>query len=132
MNVDVVALLEEGLRSVGRESLLSPGLEAHSTIALDFADCPSIMIDQIDGDVWLSASLDITEERWAAMALPILECVSEQSEFIASRAPSVFKRAGAVDLYALIGEAFLCDAPVFLQALEGFQERVRRLGDIIQ
>ncbi|RKP50339.1 hypothetical protein [Pararobbsia silviterrae] len=131
MHVDVVALLEEGLRMVGRESLISPGLEAHSTIALDFNDSASIMIDQIDGDIWFSATLEITDERWESAALAILECVSEQSEYIASRAPSIFKRPGLVDLYALVSENFLGDAEAFLSALEGFQARVHQLFEVI-
>jgi type III secretion system chaperone len=131
MHVDVVALLEDGLRSVGRESLLSPGLEAHSTIALDFADTASIMIDQIDGQVWLSAALDVTEQRWESAAVAVLACVSEQSEFIASRAPAVFKRSGAVDLYALVHPDYLTDSATFMRALEGFQDRVKRLVEAL-
>lgn len=132
MHVDVVELLEAGLRSVGRESLITPGLEAHSTISLDFVDSASIMIDQIDGDVWFSASLDVTEERWERCACAILECVSEQSEFVASRAPSLFRREGMVDLYALVSPRYLGDAQLFMQALEGFQERVRLLSETMR
>ena len=131
MHVDVVGLLEEGLRSVGRESLITPGLETHSTISLDFIDSESIMIDQIEGEVWLSASLDVTEERWERCAVAILDCVSAQSEFIASRAPSVFRRPGMVDLYALVSSRYLEEAPLFMQALEGFQERVRLLRETV-
>jgi hypothetical protein len=131
MHVDVVALLEDGLRSVGRESLLSPGLEAHSTIALDFADTASIMIDQIDGQVWLSAALDVSEQRWESSASAVLACVSEQSDFIASRAPAVFKRSGVVDLYALVHTSFLEDSATFMRALEAFQDRVKRLVEAL-
>ncbi|HTJ92619.1 MAG TPA: hypothetical protein VL424_05855 [Pararobbsia sp.] len=131
MHVDVVALLEDGLRSVGRESLMSAKLEAHSTIALDFADSPSIMIDQIEGEVWLSSSVEVTDERWERAAVAILDCVSEQSEFIASRAPAVFRRQGFVDLYALTSPRYLGDSDTFIRALEGFQARVRRLIEVL-
>lgn len=131
MHVDVVALLEEGLRLVGRESLITAGLEAHSTIALDFAESASIMIDQIDGEIWFSASLEVTDERWMSNALSVLEWVGEQSEFIASRAPGLFKREGVVDLYALVSQQFLSDAQAFLRAIEAFQARVNQLAAVL-
>jgi hypothetical protein len=131
MYVDVIGLLKEALREMGNESLMAPGLDAHSTIALDFDGAPSIFVDQIEGDVWLSGKLTVHDSRWAANAEAILACVSEQSDFIASRSPGIFKTDTTVDLYALISCRFLEDARGFLHALQGFQQRLHDLEEVL-
>ncbi|MEJ0004478.1 MAG: hypothetical protein WDN30_14700 [Pararobbsia sp.] len=131
MYVDVIGLLKEVLCSMGAESLMAPGLDAHSTIALDFEDAPTVLVDQIDGEVWLSGKLPVDDAQWVAKAPEILGCLSEQSNFIAARAPAIHKGDGTADLYALISNQFLNDAEGFLEALHGFHDRLKRLEEVL-
>jgi hypothetical protein len=131
MYVDVLTLLREALREMGNESLIAPGLDAHSTIALDFEDAPSVFVDQIDGEVWFSGKFTVHDALWAANAEAILACVSQQSDFIASRAPAIFKTDSTVDLYALVDSHFLEDARGFLHALQGFHQRLQSLAEVL-
>jgi hypothetical protein len=131
MYVDVIGLLKEALREMGNESLMAPGLDAHSTIALDFEGAPSIFVDQIDGEIWLSGKFTVHDAHWAANAEAILACVSQQSDFIASRSPGIFKTDATVDLYALVSCRFLEDARGFLHALQGFQQRLLNLAEVL-
>jgi hypothetical protein len=131
MYVDVISLLKDALRDTGNESMMEPGLDAHSTIALDFEGAPSIFVDQIDEEVWLSGKFTVHDSHWTANAEAILACVSEQSDFIASRAPGIFKTDSTVDFYALIHSRFLEDARGFLHALQGFQRRLQNLAEVL-
>jgi hypothetical protein len=131
MNVDMLSLLKDALREMGNESLIAPGLDAHSTIALDFENAPSIFVDQIDDEVWFSGKFAVHDALWAANAEAILECVSQQSDFIASRAPAIFKTDGAADMYALVHSHFLEDTHGFLHALQGFHQRLQSLAEIL-
>jgi type III secretion system chaperone len=131
MYVDVISLLQQSLREMGNESLMEPGLDAHSTIALDFDDAPSIFVDQIDGEVWLSAKFTVHDSHWRANAEAILACVCEQSDFIASRAPAIFRSDDTVDFYVLVSSRFLEDARGFLHALQGFQQRLQNLAEVL-
>ncbi len=131
MYVDVLTLLRGALQELGLESLLAPGIDLHSTIALDFENAPSIFVDQIDNEVWLSGKFSVHDALWAANAESILACISQQSDFIASRAPAVFKSDGTVDLYALVKGHYLEDVPRFLYALQGFHVRLQELGEVL-
>jgi hypothetical protein len=131
MYLDVLTLLKGALQELGKESLLAPGLDTHSTIALDFEDAPSIFVDQIDDEVWLSGKFDVHDALWAARAESILDCISQQSDFIAGRAPAVFKSGGTVDMYVLVRRNYLDDVPGFLYALRGFQARLEELAEVL-
>jgi hypothetical protein len=126
MHIDLIQLTREALISGGCDASLIETLDPHSPIELHFSDTPCLRIAMVDDQiVRLDAQLnEYAAQDFAGAASRLFEIATVPAIWTVNQAPSLVNIDGLLFLTAVVGEAYLHDGPAFMEAIEGFYERL--------
>ncbi|WP_130833471.1 type III secretion system chaperone SpaK [[Erwinia] mediterraneensis] len=132
-DIDIAALLRGALRESGCDEALLNNFDGHSTIELECADMPSILISKNNSDVWLWAKIyednSLVVQQKSADLLPLL---MEECAFSITEQLQLTLFEGHLVLKGLVKPDYLRDSKDFAIALETFFERLNQFLDVLR
>jgi len=132
MTLDLPKLVNEALQSLGCDPALIAELDGHSTITLDFDQLPSLLIAQMDEQIWLwSRIAEYSEAVVAHKASEILPELMRSDDSILGGHPSLCEGEGYLELRAILAPNYLESGERFGEALSFFFERLSAMTQLI-
>lgn len=132
-NIDIATLLRGALRESGCDESLLNNFDGHSTIELECADMPSILISKNNNDVWLWAK--IYEENSLVVqqkAAELLSLLMEECAFSTTDQLQLTLFESHLVLKGIVKPEYLNDSKNFAIALETFFERLNQFLDVLR
>lgn len=132
-NIDIAALLRGALRESGCDESLLNNFDGHSTIELECADMPSILISKNNSDIWLWSK--IYEENSLVVqqkAADLLSLLMEECAFSTTEQLQLTMFEGHLVLKGIVKPDYLHDSKYFATALETFFERLNQFLDVLR
>ncbi|CAI8937321.1 type III secretion system chaperone [Pseudomonas sp. IT-P253] len=131
--MDIARLLREALLHSGCTGAQLGHFDSHSTIEMHMRDVPNVCVGDVDGEVWVWAS--ITEARPRAFdhcAVDLWQFLLQGSPWSRSGQLHLCEVQGQLELRLMCNEQALCDAPHFAQALDAFVAAIEELCGILR
>ncbi|MGF0236986.1 hypothetical protein ACQR3P_27325 [Rhodococcus sp. IEGM1300] len=132
-SMDIAQLLREALLHSGCTGAQMGHFDSHSTIEMQMKDSPDISVGEVEGVVWVWAS--ITEARPHAFdhcAVDLWQFLLEGSPWSRSGQLHLCEVNGQLELRLMCNELALCDADHFAQALDAFVGSIETLCGILR
>ncbi len=132
MYIDIVTLVRDALLHSGVDESILTDFDGHSTIALDFENYPSLLISNVDGQIWIWSQLcDNTPGLLQHNAAQIQEKIMEGCQFAMTGQLQLTINSDTIELKGLVHPDYLTSGLRFADAMdEFFQQQETLLGVI--
>ncbi|MBG6245649.1 type III secretion system chaperone SpaK [Candidatus Symbiopectobacterium sp. 'North America'] len=121
MYVDIVKLVRDALLYSGVDKFILSDFDGHSTIALDFENYPSLLISNVDEQIWIWSQLsENTPGLLQHKSAQIQEKIMEGCHFAMTGQLQIAINNDTIELKGLVHPYYLTDGACFADAMDEF------------
>lgn len=121
MYIDIVTLVRDALLHSGVDESILSDFDGHSTIALDFENYPSLLISNVDGQIWIWSQLsENTPGLLQHKSAQIQEKIMEGCHFARTGQLQIAINNDTIELKGLVHPDYLTDGTRFADAMDEF------------
>lgn len=121
MYIDIVKLVRDALLHSGVDEAILSDFDGHSTIALDFENYPSLLISNVDGQIWIWSQLsENTPGLLQHKSAQIQEKIMEGCHFAMTGQLQIAINNDTIELKGLVHPDYLTDGARFADAMDEF------------